>query len=323
MLDLVWIILLLLISLAALLKGADYLVEGGADIAKHFRVSPILIGLTIVAFGTSLPEFMVSLFAGLVGSTDLSIGNIVGSNIFNIAVVIGLAATLTPLLVRQRTIAYEFPFLVTSAFLLVLLSNNFFILQRNEFILDRWDGVIFLGIFAVFLYYVFLSARRDRAGGKRQTAKNENTLWKNGLYIILGLAGLLIGGRLFTYAATRLAAAAGLSEAFIGLTIAAVGTSAPELFTSAVAAWRKQNDIAVGNIIGSNIFNILFVLGITSVIKPLAVGPQMLAVDGMVMIFVSLLFLFFAARYKTIGRFAGITLLLTYAVYFAYLVWRL
>ncbi len=326
MLELLLVILLIIVSLFVILKGADYLVDGAADFARWLKVSPILVGLTIVAFGTSLPELVVSFFAGINGSADLSIGNIIGSNIFNILVIIGVSALIMPLKVRSRTLIYEFPFLIISAFILLLLGADWFIFQEQSFSLGRFDGVIFLLIFAFFLLYVYTTAREEQRDVRQQfTAeyKSKNTLWKNSLLIVGGLAALIIGGRIFVMNAEKLAQLAGISEAFIGLTIAAAGTSLPELATSAVAAWKKQSDIAIGNIVGSNIFNILFILGITSLIKPIPVNPVMLATDGIVMIVASLLFLVFATRDRRVVRMEGIVLLACYLAYFGYLVWRL
>ena len=326
MLDLVLIILLIIVSLVALVKGADYLVDGAADIAKILRVSPMLVGLTVVAFGTSLPELMVSLFSAFAGSPNLSIGNIVGSNIFNIAAIIGISAVLVPLTIKSRTIMYEFPFLIISAFMLALLSVDVFIYNRTTFILSRLDALALLTLFGFFIYYIYLSARQDRTHNGKKAAllfKHQRTTLQNIIFIVGGLAALIVGGKLFTYAAQQLAVQAGLSESFIGLTIAAIGTSLPELFTSVTAAFKKQYDIAVGNILGSNIFNILFILGIVTLIHPLEVSRAMVAIDMMVMIGVSGLFLFFAGRYGKISRLTGITLLITYAFYFAWLVYQL
>lgn len=329
MLELLWIVALIIISLLALVKGADYLVDGASDTARWFKVRPMLVGLTIVAFGTSLPELMVSFFAGMSKSPDLSIGNIIGSNIFNIAFIIGISAIIHKLIIKSKTLAYEFPFLIISSFLLLLLSNDHFIFQRDSFTLDRIDGLVMLLVFSIFIYYIYLSAKQDRMHNGHTFFKNnknnkqKNPAGKNALMIIGGLAALIVGGKLFTYSAQKLAAVAGLSEGFIGLTIAAIGTSLPELATSAVAAWKKEYDIAVGNIVGSNIFNILFILGVVTLFYPLHANPAMIAVDGMVMVFVSLVFLFFAARYKVISRSAGIALLVMYLAYFGWLVWGL
>lgn len=326
MLELALVIVLIIVSLFVILKGADYLVDGAADFARWLKVSPILVGLTIVAFGTSLPELMVSLFAALNGSPDLSIGNIIGSNILNILVIIGVSAIIMPLAVRSRTLIYEFPFLIISAFTLMLLSMDWFIFQEQTFSLTRFDGIIFLLILGFFLLYVFTTARQEQKEVRRQFMaeyKNKNPFWKNGLLIVGGLAALIIGGKIFVMNAEKLAQLAGISEAFIGLTIAAIGTSLPELATSAVAAWKKQSDIAIGNIVGSNIFNILFVLGITSLLKPIPVNPAMLATDGIVMIVASLLFLIFATRDRKVVRWEGIVLVMCYLAYFGWLVWGL
>lgn len=326
MLELLLVILVIIISLFVILKGADYLVDGAADFARWLKVSPLLVGLTIVAFGTSLPEFIVSLFAAVNSSPDLSIGNIIGSNIFNILVIIGISAIIMPLPVRSRTLIYEFPFLIISAFLLLLLGMDWFIFQQESFSLGRFDGFIFLLVFGFFLLYVFTTAREEQKNVRRQfTAeyKNKNPFWKNGVFIVGGLSALIIGGRIFVMNAEKLAQLAGISEAFIGLTIAAAGTSLPELATSAVAAWKKQSDIAIGNIVGSNIFNILFILGITSLIKPIPVNPVMLATDGIVMIIASLLFLVFATRDRKVVRWEGVILVLLYLVYLGWLVWGL
>ena len=326
MIELLLVIVLIIISLFVILKGADYLVDGASDFARWLEVSPILVGLTVVAFGTSLPELMVSLFAALNGSPDLSIGNIIGSNIFNILVIIGISAMFKPLAVRSRTLIYEFPFLIISAFLLLILGMNWFIFQEQTYSLTRFDGIIFLLIFAFFLLYVFTTARSEQKKVHRQFAaeyKNKNSLWKNSLLIVGGLAALIVGGKIFVMNAEKLAQLAGMSEAFIGLTIAAIGTSLPELATSAVAAWKKQSDIAIGNIVGSNIFNILFVLGITSLIKPIPINPAMLATDGIVMVVASLLFLVFATRDRKVVRWEGAILVCCYVAYFGYLVWGL
>lgn len=326
MIELLLVIVLIIISLFVILKGADYLVDGASDFARWLKVSPILVGLTIVAFGTSLPELMVSLFAALNGSPDLSIGNIIGSNTFNILIIIGISAIIMPLAVRSRTLIYEFPFLIISAFMLLLLGMDWFIFQQQTFSLGRFDGVIFLLIFGFFLLYIFTTARSEQKNVHKQFAaeyKNKNSLWKNSLLIVGGLAALIIGGRIFVMNAEKLAQLAGVSEAFIGLTIAAIGTSLPELATSAVAAWKKQSDIAIGNIVGSNIFNILFILGITSLIKPIPINPTMLATDGIVMIVASLLFLVFATRDRKVVRMEGVVLITCYLAYVVYLVWRL
>ena len=321
-------ILLVITSLYILIKGASYLVDGSSDMARWLKVSPILVGLTIVAFGTSLPEFVVSLFAVLGGSSDLSIGNVIGSNIANIALVIGFCALLTTLKVKSKTLTHELPFMIVSSFLLLILASNHFIFQRNSFSIERIDGIILLVIFGFFMYYIFQSLKENhhRASVKKEFRTaiiHDNPLWKNIIFILGGIAGLVIGGRLFTTYATKLAELIGASEAFIGLSIAALGTSLPELATSGMAAWKKHGDLAIGNIVGSNIFNILFVLGLVSVIKPISVNPGVLAVDGIIMLVLTLLFLLFATSTRRIYKWEGVVLLLSYVAYFVFLVVRL
>jgi cation:H+ antiporter len=326
MIDILFILLMIIISLFVLIKGADYLVDGATDLARFLRVSPILIGLTVVAFGTSLPEFIVSLFSVLGGSADISLGNIIGSNIANIALIIGFCAVITTQVVRSKTLIYEFPFLIVSSFLLIILGNDFYIHNQNNFLLSRFDGIIFIILFVIFIYYIFQSMRGERKSIKKEFKEeyeSKKALWKSILLIVGGILAIVVGGKLFINYASDLAILAGLSEAFIGLTIAALGTSLPELATSGVAAWKKQGDLAIGNIVGSNIFNILFVLGITSLIKPISINSSVLSVDGIIMIFVSLLFLVFATRKMSISRKEGIALLTFYVVYIAFLIYRM
>ncbi|HIH12212.1 TPA: calcium/sodium antiporter [Candidatus Woesearchaeota archaeon] len=323
MIELIGVIALIVMSLLFVVKGADFLVDGAVDTAKWLKVSPILIGLTIVAIGTSLPELVISLFAAIGGSPDLSFGNIIGSNSFNLAVIIGISALIFPLTITLTTLTYQVPFLVISSLLIVILGNDLYIFQRNAFTLGRFDGLILLGAFAIFSYYIFLSARKDMRANRAKNIRGQNSFWKNLAFIVGGFAGLILGAKVFTYAAVKLATIAGLSEAFIGLTIAAVGTSLPELVTSVVAVCKKQSGIAVGDIIGSNIFNVLFVLGITGLIHPLTISNSLIAIDGMVLVFISLLFLYFAARYQNISRWEGGILLTSYLIYFAFLMYRL
>lgn len=316
---------MILVSLFVLVKGADYLVDGSSDLARLLKISPILVGLTIVAFGTSLPEFIVSLFSVFAGKADISIGNIVGSNIANIALVIGVCAIITQLKVKSKTLIHEYPFMIISSFLLLILASDLFIFGKNEFMLSRIDGMIFLTIFVFFMYYVFRSMKNSRKDVKkefREEFQHKNSVWKNTLMIVGGIVALVVGGKLFIMFASQLSEIAGLSDSFIGLLIAALGTSLPELATSGVAAWKKQGDIAIGNIVGSNIFNVLFVLGSISLIKPITVNPVILQIDAMIMLFVTGLFLVFSTYGKKITRKEGIILLAIYLLYIASLIWR-
>ncbi|MBU1111319.1 MAG: calcium/sodium antiporter [archaeon] len=328
------LILIFIASLVILIKGADYLVNGAADLAAYFKVSPIIIGLTLVAFGTSFPEFIVSLIAVLTGSPDLSIGNIIGSNIANIGLVIGATAIIMPLLVKSKTLMYEMPFMVVSSTLLLLLANNHYLFNQDTFILGRFDGIIFWIIFVLFIAYIYKSikeSQKEKDGElksvkkefKVEFKKHKNPLWKNSLLILFGLIMVSLGGRLFVYSSSEGALLLGLSEAFIGVTIVALGTSLPELMTCLVAAWKKEGDIAIGGIVGSNIFNVLFVLGTISIIKPIQLSQSLLFQDGMIMILMTLIFLIFATTGRKINRWEGAVLLLSYLAYIGFLIYSL
>lgn len=312
---------IVLISIFALVKSADYLIDGAADIARFLKVSPLLIGLTIVAFGTSLPEFIVSLFSVLSGSSDISIGAIIGSNIANIGLGIGICAILATLTIKSKTLIYELPFLLVSNFLVLIFANDRYIFNKDLFLLGRFDGILFLIIFVIFMYYIFKSLKEKQKNVVeefKEDFKHENSVLKNVMFIVGGLVGILISGKFFIDFASDLAILAGLSEGFIGLTIAAIGTSLPELVTSIKAALKGHGDLAIGNIVGSNIFNILFVLGITSIIKPIAITPSIILMDGMILLFLSLLFLLFATSQKKIEKSEGAILVLIYAVYLGF-----
>ena len=321
--ELILPILLVVAGLYALIKGADYLIQGAADLACWLKVSPMLVGLTVVAFGTSLPEFIVNIFSVLHGTDDLGIGTIVGSNIVNLALGVGVAAIIIPLAIKTKTLVYEFPFLFISNILLLLLANDFYGYQKSSFILDRLDGVILLVIFGFFMYYIFRSMKEDKQKLTVEKQQNKNSIRKNVLLIVGGLVALVGGGEIFVRSATNIATLLKVSEAFIGLTVAAIGTSLPEIFTTIIAAIKKQSDLAIGNIMGSNIFNILFVLGFTSFISPINVSQSILAFDGMVLLGMVLMFLLFATSQKKITRWEGATIVAYYAVYFGFLMWRL
>lgn len=316
----------LILGLVLLTKGADWLVDGSSDLARYLKISPLLVGLTVVALGTSLPEFVVSLIAALGGSPDIAFGNIIGSNITNIGLIIGLSALIFPLVVRSTTIMYEFPFLLVSSFLLLLLANDSYIFGRNTFSIGGLDGIIFVAMLGFFLWYVVTSAKTQKNGTLKQFAKeykHVNPLWKNSFFIVLGATLLVIGSKLFVSNASLLARLWGVSEGIIGLTIVSIGTSLPELFTAVVAAWKKEGDIAVGNIVGSNIFNVLLVLGVVSLIQPIAVDPVLLFKDGIIMILFSVAFILFATMGKKIRRWEGAVLFFGYIIYLLYLLSRM
>ncbi len=316
------LIIILIASLAALLKGADWLVDGASDLASFFKVSPIIIGLTVVAFGTSLPELIVSLLAVFNGAADLSVANIVGSNFANIGLGIGIAAMILPLAIKNKALIYEIPFLIVSSFLLLILGTDLFIFQKAGFSLSRFDGIILYILFIMFCYYIWSSLQKKQPKSMAKDIADEYIhnmpLWKSSTFIVVGIIFLTAGGKFFVDSAIDLASVFGFSQAFIGLTIVAIGTSAPELITSFTAAYKGKGDLALSNIVGTNIFNILFVLGTVSILKPISIAPSLLQTDGVAMMALTLLFLVFATRGKGISRYEGATLA---ALYIGYMTW--
>ncbi|QUW20495.1 calcium/sodium antiporter [Sporosarcina sp. Marseille-Q4063] len=316
--------LLLLVGFALLIIGADYFVKGASAISALLRVPPILVGLTIVSFGTSSPEATVSIIAALNGNDDVSLGNVVGSNLFNTLFVLGVTAFIAPLIVKSQTIRKEIPFSFLASITLLVLMADIFLQDFSDNMLTRSDGIILLLIFAVFLYYIFELARKSRNDFGEQPSKIEEkdkNRVKNGAFTLGGLAAIVFGGDLVVKNSTEIALSLGMSEALVGLTIVAVGTSLPELVTSAVAAWKKESEIALGNIIGSNIFNILFVLGASATISPIRVNSSLFT-DITILIVYTIVVLIFALTRLTIGRREGIFLAISYIVYMVYIILR-
>lgn len=307
---------LLLLGFVVLIKGADWLVDGGSSLARKYRISDLAIGLTIVAFGTSMPEFIVNTFAAYQNHSDIVFGNIIGSNNFNLFVILGIAGLISPLIVQSSTVWKEIPLSFFAIILLFFLTNS--IIFDNE-TLSRMDGAILLIAFFFFLFYVYKQLRIDNSPQTLQH-KELSTLKIWG-FILMGLAFLILGGRLVVLNSVKIANTLGISQSIIGLTIVAAGTSLPELATSVVAAVKKNNDIAVGNIIGSNIFNIFFILGISSLIKPINYNIKFNA-DlyilgfGTLLLFVAM----FSGRKKKLDRWEAGILLLIYVVYTIYLI---
>lgn len=312
---------LLSFGLAVLIVGADWLVKGAASLAQRAGMPAIVVGLTIVAFGTSTPELAVNLFAAFSGSTDIAVGNIVGSNIVNILLILGIAGVIIPLAVKRATTWKEMPLALLAAVLLLVFSNDILLDGASVNTVSRTEGMAFIGLFAIFLAYVYYLAKSESSNGENVPGIRSYAA-STGL-IVIGLVALVGGGKLLVDNAILLAAAAGLSEALIGLTIVAVGTSLPELATSAVAAWRGHTDIAIGNVIGSNIFNVFWILGITAVILPLPVGG-MLMTDIAISVGVTLLlfiFMFVGKRHQ-LERWQGALFIAIYIAYIVYLVMR-
>ena len=314
--------ILLLIGFGLLIKGADFFVEGSSKIATMLNISPLLIGLTIVAFGTSSPEATVSILAALEGNAGVAIGNVVGSNIFNITFVVGLTAFLNPLKVESTTIRKEIPFTLLGSIVLLVLISDIALQSLSANLITRSDGLIFLLFFAIFMYYIFEVARNNREQNQvKVSGKDRSKLARNILFTIGGLAAIIFGGDLVVDNATEIAYSFGMSHTLVGLTIVAVGTSLPELITSVTAAIKKQSEIALGNIVGSNIFNILFVLGTSSLISPLAVNDKIF-IDIIIMIVLTIVLLMFSRSNSKIGRTEGVILVITYIVYMTYIIIR-
>ena len=263
--------ILFIIGFIFLVKGADFLVDGASAIAKKIRVSDLIIGLTIVAFGTSAPELIVNIFASIQGNPQIAIGNVLGSNIINIFVILGISSIIFPLVITKDTVWKEIPFCLFVTILLGVLVNDNLIFQNNGTKLGRLDGLILILFFIIFLYYIFKVAKKQRNENKESfklEIKQYNYL-KSFFFIVIGLIALNIGAKWVVDGAVEIASFIGVSQSLIALTIVALGTSLPELATSAIAAFKRNADIAIGNIVGSNIFNILLILCISSMIRPL------------------------------------------------------
>lgn len=311
-------IIVLLIGFLLLVKGADWFVEGASSIAKKIKIPSFVIGLTIVAFGTSAPELAVSVTAALKGSNDIAIGNVVGSNIFNTLVVLGMSAAIMPIIVEKGMIKRDYPMSIFVSLLLGVLAMDTILWKKPGMQIGRGDGIILLLVFAV---YMFMTVKAGIQNRIEDEPVEELSLWKSILIAVLGLAGIVLGGDWSVDGAKEIARILGMSEALIGLTIVAIGTSLPELVTSIVAARKGENDIAVGNVIGSNIFNILLILGVSSVIHPMDVSQTYLYDIGILILTMLAVYLPIA-KTKKVGRGTGIVMVLCYVVYTVYLILR-
>ena len=305
--------LLLIVGFVLLIKGADFFVDGSSAVAKRLKVPSLIIGMTIVAMGTSLPETSVSVSASLLGKNDLAISNAVGSNIFNLMVVCGVCAVLCPMAVSKDTLKKDIPFSVLAAGVLLVLGAFTGIVQR-------WGGIILLALFAVFLYMMISSAKKARAAGEAAEEDEYKIMpvWKCLLCIVGGGAAIAVGGKMVVDGASDIARSFGISDNIIGMTIVALGTSLPELVTPVVAARKGEIDMALGNVVGSNIFNILFVLGIAATISPMAYTMQN-TIDAAVLIAMTIMVLLLCMPKKKMLRWHGALMLAVYAGYTAYI----
>ena len=322
------VILLLAVGFAFLVKGADFFVEGSSSIAKKLKVPPIIIGLTIVAMGTSLPETAVSVTASLVQNNELAVSNVVGSNIFNLMFVIGVCSILTPIMVQKATVVRDIPLSLGCALFLLVLGISG-LGDKAGMTLGHADGVIFLIVFAGYIFTMVRSAMKARAAGQKIEIEGveecdnmkELSYGKSILFLIVGAAAIAFGGDLTVDTASRIAIELGMSQTLVGLTIVSIGTSLPELVTSVVAARKNEVDMAVGNAVGSNIFNILMVLGISSAISPVALIRENIIDIVLLMVFSVMVWIFAGTR-KKIERKKGIIMVVVYLVYCAYIIAR-
>lgn len=313
--------LLLGVGFFVLIKGADWLVGGASSLAKRYNVSELAIGLTVVAFGTSAPELVVNAVASYENHPDVVLGNVIGSNIFNLFFILGIAGVIYPLTVQRSTVFKEIPYSLFGGLLILLLANDVFTGRGEENILSTMEGMILFFFFLLFLVYVFFTLKKEK--DKVDEEIKVFAMPKTILFIILGLAGLTFGGKLVVSNAIDIARALNLSEQLIGLTIMAAGTSLPELATSLVAATQKKSDLAVGNVIGSNIFNMFFVLAISTMINPIPY-TTVFNIDivtfllGTVVLFVAM----FTGEKKMLDRWEALILLMFFMFYNMYLVYR-
>ena len=308
-------LLVLVVGFVFLVKGADWFVDGAAGIATKFGIPQLVIGLTIVAMGTSAPEAAVSLTAAASGNADITIGNIVGSNTLNIFIILGITALVYPVAVQKSSLVVDIPVVIGISAMLLILGFDGKI--------SRLDGILMLVVFALYLFYLFWDAKKSKSLSSESVEESEEikklSLLKALIFTVIGLVLIVAGSNCVVSSATYVAKVLGLSERFIGLTIVALGTSLPELFTSVTAAIKKNSDIAVGNIVGSNIFNILFVVGLSGLIIPVPFESAF-RFDTIVSGVAAILLLVFCLPKKQLARWAGVIFLICYAVYF-YLIW--
>ena len=315
--NMVWQIVLLIIGFVMLIKGADWFVDGAAGIADKLHIPQLIIGLTIVAMGTSAPEAAISISASVQGSADIAVGNILGSNILNILIILGITSVITPLAVQKSTLKYEIPFVI-------IISVIFGLIGLFDNSIGFIDGILLWVLFIAYIAYLFIMTKKGKIqadeSDDEDNDKKPKKVWQLILFGIIGIALVVFGSNITVNAATEIATMFGMSERFIGLTIVALGTSLPELVTSITAALKKNADIAIGNIVGSNIFNILFVIGTSAMITPVAYQNQFLIDSIFCVATAMLLLLLVLNKDKKLKRWGGIIMLICYAGYFVYLI---
>ncbi|MCK4357193.1 MAG: calcium/sodium antiporter [Candidatus Cloacimonetes bacterium] len=310
--------ILLLISFVLLAKGADFFIDGASNIAKHFRVSPLFIGLTLAAIGTSAPEAAVSIKASIIGVNGIALGNVVGSNIANICLAIGIAALIKPLFFEDSTIKKETPFMIFITILILVFGINFSQPQNKFIQISRIEGIVLLLLFIGFVFYLSKMAVNDRKNITSQKSDDNISIFNNIFFTIIGGAFIVLGGHLAVENAVKIAEVWNVSEKVIGISVVALGTSIPEIVTSIVAVTKGKISIAIGNIVGSNIFNILFVLGIAATISPITLETSIIN-DMLVCLGISVLFFIFSKIRNNISKFHGIIFITFYILYIIFL----
>ena len=311
---LLWV-LLIIVGMVLLIKGADWFVEGASSIAKAMKIPSLVIGLTLVSVGTSMPEFSVSLTSSIKGLNDMSFGNIIGSNIFNTLVVIGVSAILTPLVVSKQMKKYDLPILMGIYLLLMLFS-----FVTSPLVINLWESIIIFSLTIAYTAFLIIRSKKEMKEEKEEL-KKQRKWYINLLLVAIGLAGIIFGGNIVVDNASKFAYAIGMSELLVGLTIVAVGTSLPELVTSVVAAKKGENDIAIGNAIGSCIFNVILILGFCSIIQPATVAWSSL-LDVVVMLISAVVLFLFSFKTLKVNRWQGIVMIIMYAAYLTYIILR-
>lgn len=312
---------LLVLGMLILIYGAHLMVQGASSFAKMLKIPNLIIGLTVVAFGTSFPELMINVFASYNGQSDLAVGNVVGSNIINVLLVIGVAAMVKPMKIQNFTVRYELPFSLLAMALLFVVANDGLINGTNYSVLHRSDGLIFLSFFVIFIYYTFVVTTSSHDDHEEGHDVKEMSKLKSALFILIGMVGLYFGGEFIVNSAIKLANEWGLSQVVIGILVVALGTSLPELATSIVASFKGNADMAIGNIVGSNIFNVFLVLGVSANISPIEFNPSINT--DLLVAFISTLLLFifvFTGKGRRVDRVEGSIFLV---LYISYVVWLL
>lgn len=307
-------ILLLIVGMVLLIKGADFFVDGSSSVAKKLKIPSLVIGLTLVSMGTSAPEASVSITSSINGLSDISLGNIIGSNIFNLLIVMGVSLLFVPIFVSKETLIFEFPFVILITSLLALFS---FVISPQE--ISRIEGLVLLALFIFYLVFIILRAKKNP--DKEEELPKEISWFKSMAFIVLGLLGVILGGNWVVSSSSFIAKQLGMSDALVGLTIVAIGTSLPELVTSFVAAKKGENEIALGNVLGSNIFNILFVLGLSSTISPLQIKEN-IVVDVVFCIVMTVVVLIISLKKKELKKLSGVLFISLYILYFVYIILR-